>query len=88
MNTATIINQFVQKIKDDIIESECFDNEYMIKKFEENKLSIVGLLQLSDGELNEMYAFKTEKMGKASVEYGYWFIDKTGGWDCWDYNCY
>jgi hypothetical protein len=72
MNTATIINQFVKKIKDDIIESECFDNEYMNEKFEKNETSIIGLLHLSDGELNEMYAFKSPKAGKGAIDYGYW----------------
>lgn len=71
MNTASIINQFVKKIKDDLIESECFDEEGLDNLFEKNKESIMGLLQWSDGELNEMYAFKSPKFGKASVEYGY-----------------
>lgn len=59
--TAVIIKEFIKELREKIEWiTECFTEEHM-EMFEETDRSIIGLLQLSDGELNDMFSFKTEK---------------------------
>ena len=66
---ATIITNFIRECQTYLIESECFDEEYLTEQFPE--VSIIGLLHLSDGEINEMFEFKSPKFCEAYHYMGY-----------------
>ena len=68
-NASTILN-FIENIQTTLIESDCFDIEYLEEQFPE--VSIIGLLHLSDGELNEMFEFKSPKFYDEKNEYNYY----------------